>query len=409
MSKNDSFTPQNKNGKNRQIVTISILIMALLFVADVYVMINMPNNYAAFGVITIWLLLSVYFFINAMLKEMESSNLAAKEQRDSILKSGKASYIMLKKVSNGLDSIEGNTRKTAEDIITAQKAIAKVTISRNKENADAMMNSNDKVMERFFEFQESFDEIQSQLLDTQRNMLEESAKEQMTKQDELASGMRDMEESIKSELIEALNSIQEEQSKQITLLQQELNAMREEVASQIASISIPQPSYAPQAQEAAYAVEEEMPVYKEDLASEDFGITESALSDEISLEEPITSEKLDFGTSALEDDLGVSESALEDDLGISESALDEDLGVSESAIDEDLGIVDSVLDDLGISESALDDDLGVSESAIDEDLGIVDSVLEDLGISESALDEDLGVSESAIDEDLGMVDSVLDD
>ena len=35
-----------------------------------------------------------------------------------------------------------------EDIIHAQKAVAKVSIGRSKENADALMNSNDRIMEK---------------------------------------------------------------------------------------------------------------------------------------------------------------------------------------------------------------------------------------------------------------------
>lgn len=45
---------------------------------------------------------------------------------------------------------KGNqSRKTnVEDIIHAQKAVAKVSIGRSKENADALMNSNDRIMEK---------------------------------------------------------------------------------------------------------------------------------------------------------------------------------------------------------------------------------------------------------------------
>ena len=45
---------------------------------------------------------------------------------------------------------KGNQSRKAnvEDIIHAQKAVAKVSIGRSKENADALMNSNDRIMEK---------------------------------------------------------------------------------------------------------------------------------------------------------------------------------------------------------------------------------------------------------------------
>ena len=45
---------------------------------------------------------------------------------------------------------KGNQSRKAnvEDIIHAQKAVAKVSIGRSKENADALMNSNDHIMEK---------------------------------------------------------------------------------------------------------------------------------------------------------------------------------------------------------------------------------------------------------------------
>lgn len=48
-----------------------------------------------------------------------------------------------------MNSLKNQSRKAnVEDIIHAQKAVAKVSIGRSKENADALMNSNDHIMEK---------------------------------------------------------------------------------------------------------------------------------------------------------------------------------------------------------------------------------------------------------------------
>lgn len=74
------------------------------------------------------------------------------EQYDSIFKSEKASYLLLRKTFDDLYELieKGNQSRKAnvEDIIHAQKAVAKVSIGRSKENADALMNSNDRIMEK---------------------------------------------------------------------------------------------------------------------------------------------------------------------------------------------------------------------------------------------------------------------
>ena len=64
----------------------------------------------------------------------------------------KASYLLLRKTFDDLYELieKGNQSRKAnvEDIIHAQKAVAKVSIGRSKENADALMNSNDHIMEK---------------------------------------------------------------------------------------------------------------------------------------------------------------------------------------------------------------------------------------------------------------------
>ena len=97
MDKNDTLTPQEKKDKNRSIVVITLLIAAVLLIADLYVMINMSTSYLALVLITVLLLVCVYFFINAILKEMQTNKQKAEEQYEDIVRSGKASYIMLKK------------------------------------------------------------------------------------------------------------------------------------------------------------------------------------------------------------------------------------------------------------------------------------------------------------------------
>ena len=197
MDKNNPVTPQEKKENNRQIAVISILVVAVLLIADLYVMINIPVQFLALVVITILLLAGVYIFVNAILKEINQNKIQVQEQYDNIFKSEKASYILLKKAFEQLEELDSKSgeSQSANDIITAQKAIAKVTISRSRENADALLNSNDKMMEKMFDFEEQIGNNHSELLEKQRSMLDDSMKElQQSIKDEFSQALQELKE-----------------------------------------------------------------------------------------------------------------------------------------------------------------------------------------------------------------------
>ena len=133
-------------------LVISILIAACLFVADLYIMINMPQNVLALAAVNVLFLAAIYYVIDAVTRQISAVAERKEEQYDSIFKSEKASYLLLRKTFDDLYELieKGNqSRKTnVEAIIHAQKAVAKVSIGRNKENTDALMNSNDRIMEK---------------------------------------------------------------------------------------------------------------------------------------------------------------------------------------------------------------------------------------------------------------------
>lgn len=144
---------EKKKEKNYRLsLVISILIAACLFVADLYIMINMPQNVLALAAVNVLFLAAIYYVIDAVTRQISAAAERKEEQYDSIFKSEKASYLLLRKTFDDLYELieKGNQSRKAnvEDIIHAQKAVAKVSIGRSKENADALMNSNDRIMEK---------------------------------------------------------------------------------------------------------------------------------------------------------------------------------------------------------------------------------------------------------------------
>ena len=127
-------------------INITLLIAVVLLVADLYAMINM------LAIITALFLVAIYFLVDSISIYLMAEKNRKEEQYDSIFKSEKASYLLLRKTFDDLYELieKGNQSRKAnvEDIIHAQKAVAKVSIGRSKENADALMNSNDHIMEK---------------------------------------------------------------------------------------------------------------------------------------------------------------------------------------------------------------------------------------------------------------------
>ena len=155
-------------------INISLLVAVVLLVADLYAMINMPQKFIILAIITALFLVAIYFLVDSISIYLMAEKNRKEEQYDSIFKSEKASYLLLRKTFNDLYELieKGNqSRKTnVEDIIHAQKAVAKVSIGRSKENADALMNSNDRIMEKISMLEAVLsDNVSQPALETNKN------------------------------------------------------------------------------------------------------------------------------------------------------------------------------------------------------------------------------------------------
>ena len=118
-------------------INITLLIAVVLLVADLYAMINMPQKFIILAIITALFLVAIYFLVDSISIYLMAEKNRKEEQYDSIFKSEKASYLLLRKTFDDLYELieKGNQSRKAnvEDIIHAQKAVAKVSIGRSKE------------------------------------------------------------------------------------------------------------------------------------------------------------------------------------------------------------------------------------------------------------------------------------
>jgi len=201
---------QKKDSYNLRIVT-AVLVLTVLVLGELYVMINYPSNYVALIVLTVVALADIYILIASAIQKNYKKEIDQYEQYDNLFKSEKASYLVTRKsfedIADQLDRIEEAAGSPTKDIIDAQKSIAKVTISRNKENSDALMNSNDKLLEQIFNLSDRLDNLEKNMLEQQRIVVENANKDLLLKQQEMAASVKEMELSIHNTILAEIGKI----------------------------------------------------------------------------------------------------------------------------------------------------------------------------------------------------------
>ena len=299
----DKKENQPREKKGMPLAPVFLLGATVLLLIEMYFIVNLPRLYLVQIILGAAILACTYVFIAALLKEIHKSGEQAKDEYERMLRGEKASYLMLKKISEQLEAVDRNTREPGEEIITAQKAIAKVTITRSKENADALMNSNDKLLEKIVSFERTLQNNNEKLLDGQNQNMEQRLQEVILRQQELSSSIKELELNMRNEILQAVNSITSSQPQ--VIMQQPVQPVMENAQPE-------EPM-------------EEEPVMEEPIIEEP--VMEEPIVEEPLIEEPVVEEPL------IEEPL-IEEPVIEEP--IMEEPLMEEPIVEESIIEEPL-------------------------------------------------------------------------
>ena len=231
----DKKENQPREKKGMPLAPVFLLGATVLLLIEMYFIVNLPRLYLVQIILGAAILACTYVFIAALLKEIHKSGEQAKDEYERMLRGEKASYLMLKKISEQLEAVDRNTREPGEEIITAQKAIAKVTITRSKENADALMNSNDRVVDNLLQLKESMDAGFEQFAGKQQNMMDDSVKELVLKQQEFAEELKEITAGLK-EITEGLQAVKETVAEEKAQTLAAIESRMDELVSQNAAL-----------------------------------------------------------------------------------------------------------------------------------------------------------------------------
>ena len=167
-------------------------------------MINYSDKYLIIAGIALVELIFLYVIIQGIFALKEEKEIRNEAQYDNVFKSEKASYLMLKKYfeefEDKLNYLEKASKVPTEEIVNAQKGIAKVVMNRTRQGSEAMLNSTEQIADQLAEVQKQSEAFQSllssckeEIIAAQKSAGNSSEKSVQMQIQDLVVQMKDME------------------------------------------------------------------------------------------------------------------------------------------------------------------------------------------------------------------------
>ncbi len=218
--------------KDGNMLTISIisLLVVLLFIIEVYEIINDPANLIAIGALGVFILSAVYAQMHLIGRMMKKRQAEQEEAFNNVYRSEKASYLLMRKyfdqMEEKMDLFSSQIGAPYKDLVAAQKALAKVQINRSKQNANTLLISNDKMLHKISEFQKEIANAKNGLSEQDKAAFLDGNKDIIEKQQEILAALQELEGSLKNEILESANKIASMKTQQMAI--QESQVLKED-------------------------------------------------------------------------------------------------------------------------------------------------------------------------------------
>lgn len=161
---------ERKNKKVKQKIIFAAIFVTLAMIAEIFIAMKVTFYPIVFAIVAAVLaVVAMYILVSGLLEFFEMKNQQRDEQYEDTIKSQKASYILHKKYFEALEKrmsdLEKNAALPTEEIVTAQKGIAKVIISRSRENTEATLSSHEQIIELLNTFEKQLHESNAGLVE----------------------------------------------------------------------------------------------------------------------------------------------------------------------------------------------------------------------------------------------------
>ena len=380
------------------LIACTSVLGALFIVGLIYQLMVNPSEVIPIVALAGALVVDVFVLVSSVMRKVSRDRAEKNRQYEDLYNAQKASYLVLRKsfdeLTDRLEEMQSGGTIPAEEIINAQKALAKVTINRSKENADALMNSNDEMIKAFDSIEgmvntsnDSLFEKQKALMDGVSKDIESQTKELTAQNKELDRKLSAVNEELRT-LKHAINSLETAQRQQVAAqpVMMAFQAMPQMQGMQQVPV---QPAPQPYVQQPVAPAP--MPANDFDLSSDEnnedlFGTDEPAPSDTSDTEAAPDAVSDDFDLSADSgEDLFADEKIPDIDESAEEAPAEE--SSDEAAIPDEFDLSDSGDGlDLFADEKVPEVDESLSEEAPADELSLDDISTDDLS-AEAPADE----------------------
>jgi len=193
----------------REKVTIGfcVVVGAVLLLMEIYVMLHLPDQFLLMGFLVIPFALDLYVLVNSTINLSLINKRSERVKFEELYRAEKASYLIIKKsfdeMQQRLNDIEQASELPADDIINVQKAVAKVTISRNKENAMALMDSNNRLIEQIEELKAQIESINKDINEKQEKLLDKTKDDLVKKNESLERQLDRLHDAIRNQPVQS--------------------------------------------------------------------------------------------------------------------------------------------------------------------------------------------------------------
>ena len=283
---------KKKDTKARMQIIFGALILALFFSVELYMMINYSDKYLIIAGIALVELIFLYVIIQGIFALKEEKEIRNEAQYDNVFKSEKASYLMLKKYfeefEDKLNYLEKASKVPTEEIVNAQKGIAKVVMNRTRQGSEAMLNSTEQIADQLAEVQKQSEAFQSllssckeEIIAAQKSAGNSSEKSVQMQIQDLVVQMKDMELRLNAALSQNQKVIVQSAPASFGTTSDEKSFLNEVMADEVADtdddleetvepepVVVPEPNSAPESVAAPEPIPEPEPVVAPEPASD---------------------------------------------------------------------------------------------------------------------------------------------
>ena len=283
---------KKKDTKARMQIIFGALILALFFSVELYMMINYSDKYLIIAGIALVELIFLYVIIQGIFALKEEKEIRNEAQYDNVFKSEKASYLMLKKYfeefEDKLNYLEKASKVPTEEIVNAQKGIAKVVMNRTRQGSEAMLNSTEQIADQLAEVQKQSEAFQSllssckeEIIAAQKSAGNSSEKSVQMQIQDLVVQMKDMELRLNAALSQNQKVIVQPAPASFGTTSDEKSFLNEVMADEVADtdddleetvepepVVVPEPNSAPEPVAAPEPIPEPEPVVAPEPASD---------------------------------------------------------------------------------------------------------------------------------------------